>query len=154
MDSAGETAHGVGHEPGMAAHLGFAHVAFQLGLGNQGRHRVDDHHIHRAGAHQHVRDVQGLFAVIRLGDEQFVGVHAQAPGIGHIQGVLGVHKGAGAPQLLTFSDDVQGERGFARGFGPENFRDAPARNAAHAQGQIQADGTRGNHGNVHLHVVG
>ena len=39
-------------------------------------------------AHQHVRDVQGLFAVIRLGDEQFVGVHAQAPGIGHIQGVL------------------------------------------------------------------
>ena len=154
MDGAGEAAHGVGHEAGVAAHLGFAHVALQFGLGNQGRHRVDDHQIHRAGTHQHVRDVQSLLAIVRLGDKQVVGIHAQALGIGHVQSVLGVHKGAGAALLLALGDDVQGKRGLARGFGAENFGNPTARDAAHAQGQIQTDGPGGDHGDIDMGLVG
>ena len=46
--------------------------------GHQGRHRVDDDDVERAGADQHVGDLERLLAGVRLGDEQGVGVDARA----------------------------------------------------------------------------
>ena len=153
MDGAREAAHGVRHEAGMAAYLRFAHVAFKFGLRNEGRHGVDHHKVNRAGAHQHVGNVQCLFAVVGLRDEQLVSIDAKALGVGHVKGVFGVDKGAGAAHALALGDDVQGKGGFARRFGAENFRYAPTRDPAHAQGQVKADGTSGNNGYIHVSVV-
>ena len=154
MDGAGEAAHGVRHQAGMAAHLRFAHVALKFGLWNKRGHRVDNHKVNRARAHKHVGNVQCLFAVVGLRDEQLVGVDAKALGVRHVEGVLCVHKGARAAHFLAFGNDVQGERGFTRRFRAKNFADTPTGYAAHAQGQIKADGTCGNDGNINMGVVG
>ena len=141
------------HKTGVAAHLGFAHVAFKFGLGNQRRHGVDNHKVNSAGTHEHVGNIQSLFAVVGLRDEQFVRIDAQALGVGHVKRVFRVNKGAGSAHSLAFGDDVQGKGGFARRFGPENFRYAPTRNAAHSQGQVKTNGTCGNDGYIHMSVV-
>ena len=44
-------------------------VIVDFGLGRQRRHRIDNDHIHRAGAHQHVGNLQRLLAGIRLRDQ-------------------------------------------------------------------------------------
>ena len=138
----------------MTAHLALAHVAFQFGLRDEGGHGVHHHQVHGAGAHQHVGDVQGLLTVVGLGDEQLVGVDAQAPGVVHVQGVFGVHEGTGAAHFLAFGDDVQGKGGLARRFGAEDLRDTAARDTAHAQGQVETDGTRGDDGDIDMGFVG
>ena len=138
----------------MTAHLALAHVAFQFGLRDEGGHGVHHHQVHGAGTHQHVGDVQGLLTVVGLGDEQLVGVDAQAPGVVHVQGVFGVHEGTGAAHFLAFGDDVQGKGGLARRFGAEDLRDTAARDTAHAQGQVETDGTRGDDGDIDMGFVG
>ena len=148
MNGAGEFAHGMGHKPGLAADLGFAHFAFEFGLGNQCGHRVDDHHVHGAGAHQQIGDIQGLFAEVGLGNEQFRGVHAQTPGVVDIECVFGVDKRGRAAEFLGFGDDVQGQRGLARGFRAVNFGDASFGDAAYAERQIEADGAGGDGGDL------
>ena len=147
MDGAGELSHGVGHEACLTAHLGFAHGAVEFRLRNEGGHGVDDHDVHRAGTYQHVGDVERLFAVIGLGNEQFVGLDAEAGRIGDIQSVFRVDEGGHAALLLAFRDDVERERRLARGF-------AAARHAADTKRQIEADGTGGDDGHMNVRPVG
>ncbi len=154
MNGAGELAHGMAHKAGMAAHLAFPHDAFKFRLGNKRSHRVDDHQIHRVGTHQHVGDVQRLLAVVRLGNEQFIDLHAQAGGIVGVQRMFCVHKSCRPPHLLTFGDDMQSQRGFARRLGAINFRHTATRDAADTEGEIQPDGTGGNDRNTNMGVVG
>ena len=68
--------------------------------------------------------------------------------------MLGIDKGADAAFLLGFGHDLQSERGFARRFRAINLDDAPARQTADAQRDIQAQGARGNGLDVHDAVVG
>ena len=140
------------HEPGLQAHVGFAHVALDLRLGHQGGHGVDDHDVHRAGAHQGLADFQGLLAGVRLGDVQLVDIHAQGLGIDRIQGVLGVDEGGRAAQLLGLGHHVQGHGGLARGLGPVDLDDASLGDATHAQGDVQLQAAGGDH--LHVHVGG
>ena len=69
---AGELAQRLGHEARLQAHVRVAHLAFDFGLGHQRRDRVDDDDVDRAGAHQHVGDLERLLAGVRLRDEQVV----------------------------------------------------------------------------------
>ena len=154
MDGAGELSHGVRHEARLTAHLGLAHGAVEFGLRNEGGHGVDDHDVHRAGAHQHVGDVEGLLAVIGLGNEQLVGLHAEPCRIGDVERVFGVDEGRHAAELLAFRDDVQRERRLARRFGAVDFGHAAARHAADAQRQIEAEGTGGNDRHMYMRPVG
>src|SRR5262249_8321068 len=48
-DDAGELAHGLGHEAGLEADDGLAHLALDLGLGDEGGDGVDDDEINRVG---------------------------------------------------------------------------------------------------------
>ncbi len=93
-----------------------AHLAFDFGLGHQRRHGVDDDHIHRVGAHQHVGDFQRLLAGIRLRNQQVVDVHAQLASIIRVQRVLGIDESTGGAHLLRFSDYRQGQSGLTGGF--------------------------------------
>ena len=78
----------LGHQAGLHAHGGIAHVAFDLGARDQRGHRVDHDHIHRAGADEGFGDLERLFTGIRLGDEQVVNIHADTwrhrPGRGRV----------------------------------------------------------------------
>ena len=62
--------------------------------------------------------------------------------------MLGVDEGADSAGLLRLRDGVQGEGGLARGLGAEDLDDAAARQAAHAQGQVETHRAGGNHGDV------
>ena len=62
----GELAQRLRHEPGLQAHVGVAHVALDLGPRGEGGHRVDDEHVERARADQHVGDLQGLLTGVGL----------------------------------------------------------------------------------------
>ena len=77
LDVGGELAQRLAHEARLQAHVLVAHLALDLGLGRERGDRVDHDHVHRAGAHQHVGDFQGLLAGIRLGDQQVVDFHAE-----------------------------------------------------------------------------
>ena len=116
-----------------------AHLALDLGPWHQRRHRVHHHHIHRAAAHQHLDDLQRLLAGVGLRDQQFVDIDAQPLGIGGIERVLGVDNGADAAAPLRIGDDMQAERRFAGALRPIDLGDAPARDAADAQRQIEHD---------------
>ena len=73
-------------------------------LRRQRRHRVDDDHVDRAGAHQHVGDLERLLAGVRLRDQQFVDVDAELLGVGRVERVLGVDEGRRAAELLHLGD--------------------------------------------------
>ena len=79
---------------------------------------------------------QRFLAAVRLRDEQVVEVHAELLGVSRVERVLGVDERRQAARLLRVGDDVEHQRGFAGGFRPEDFHDAPARNAADAQRQV------------------
>ncbi len=144
LDVGGELAQRLAHQAGVQADVRITHVAFDLGLGSQRRHRIDHHGVHRAGTHQHVGDFQRLLAGVGLGDQQIVHVDAQFSGVNGVQGVFGIDEGGTTTQLLGFGDDLKRQGGFAGGFGSIDFGHPPTRQATDAQGDIQAERAGGN----------
>ena len=116
----------------------FTHLTFDLSLGRERSHRIDDDDIDRAGAHQHVGDFQRLLAGIGLRNQKFINVHAEFRGVLRIERVLGIDEGSCTADFLHLRDDRQGQRGLARGFRAIDFHHAAARQTAHAQSHIQA----------------
>ena len=57
-------------------------------------------------------EVERLFAVVGLGDEQFVHLHAQGGGVVDVEGMLGVDEGGHTTGLLGLGDGMQGQRRF------------------------------------------
>ena len=133
--------------------MGVAHFALDLPLGHHGRHGVKDHDVQRPGPHQSLGDFQGLLAGVRLGDQEVVDVHPQRPGISRVQGVLHVDEGGLAAPLLGLGHHLQGHGGLTGGFRPVDFHDAPLGYAAHAQGQVQCQGARGDHVHIQMGVL-
>src|SRR5438552_15570524 len=91
-DDAGEFAQRLRHEPRLQTHVAIAHFAFQLGFRNERGDRIYHQHINGARADQSFGDLQRLLAIIGLGDEQIVHVHAQFFGVGGIESMFGVYK--------------------------------------------------------------
>ena len=79
VEVGGELAQRLGHEPGLEADVGVAHLALDLGPGRERGHRVDDHHVERTRADQHVADLERLLAGVGLADEQLVDVDPDGP---------------------------------------------------------------------------
>jgi len=153
-----ELAKRLAHEARLQAHLRLSHLALDLGLGRKGRHRVDDDAVHGSGAHEHVRDLEGLLAVVRLREEQLRGIDAQALRVLGIQRVLRIDEGGRAAHLLDVGDDLERERGLARGLRAVDLDHAAARQPAHAEGHVEAERAGGDHldalvhfGVAHLH---
>jgi hypothetical protein len=130
-----------------------AHLAFELGLRHQGRHRIDHQHVDRAGAHQRVADFQRLLAGVGLRDQEFVDVDAELSGIDRIQRVFGIDEGADAALLLALGHGVQRQRGLAGGFRPVNFHHPAARQATDAERDVEPERARGNGLDIHGAVV-
>ena len=124
--------------------MGIAHLAFDFGLGSQRRDGIDDDDVDRAGAHQHVRDLERLLARVGLGNEEFVDVDAELLGVCRVEGVFCIDKSGRATGLLRLGNDLQRQRRLARGFGSVDLDDAPLGQAADTQRNIQTDRARRN----------
>ena len=130
-----------------------ADIALNFVLGRQGRDRVNDNHINFPRANQRFGNFQGLLAVIRLGDEQFLSFNADFLRVIGVQRVFGVNEGAGAAELLGLGDHVESQGGFARRLGAEDFRNPAAGQTTDAERQIQTDGAGGNGADIDLGFV-
>ncbi|MCY1312036.1 hypothetical protein D9M70_624170 [compost metagenome] len=58
--------------------------------------------------------------------------------------MFGVDEGTGGAHLLGFGDDGEGQGGLAGGFGTVDLDDTAFRQAADAEGDVQAQGAGGN----------
>jgi hypothetical protein len=143
-DGGRQLAQRLAHQPRLQAGQLLAHLALDLGARRQRRHRIDHQHVDRARAHQRVGDLERLLAGVGLGDQQIVQVDAELAGIDRVERVLGVDEGADAALLLRLGDGVQRERRLARGFRPVDLDDAPARQAADAERDVEAERARRN----------
>src|SRR5262249_4729120 len=138
---AGELPQRLRHEPRLQAHLRFAHLTFDFRLRHQRGHRVDDHHVDAVRADEDLDDLERLLAVVGLRHEQVVDVDPQLLRVDSVERMLGVHERGHPAHLLCFRNHLERERGLARRLGPEDFDDAAARDAADAEGVIDADGS-------------
>ena len=138
-ERAGELAQGLGHQAGLEADVAVAHLALDLGLGHQGGDRVDDDDVDRAGADQHVGDLERLLAGVGLRDEQGVGVDAELLGVLGVERVLGVDERGDAARALGVGDGVQRQRGLAGRLRAVDLDDAAARQPADAERDVEGD---------------
>src|SRR6185369_13723659 len=113
-----------------------ADIAVDLSTGYQGCDRIDDHDIDAAAPDQNLSDFQGLFAKVRLGNEQVIGIDAQPFGITGVQGMLGIDEGDIPSPSLGLGNNVQGERSLARRLRAVDLGDPAAGETADAEGQI------------------
>ena len=60
-----------------------------------------------------MRDVESLFAVVGLREQDAVWVDSQFVGVVCVEGMLDIDEGSIAAEFLGFGDSVQGESGFA-----------------------------------------
>ena len=114
-----------------------AHLALDLRTRHERGHGVDHDDVDRAGAHERLGDLERLLAGVGLGDEHVLHLHAQRAGIRRVERVLRVDEGDLAAELLCLREDVQRERRLTGGLRPVDLDDAPSRQAADAQRQIQ-----------------
>ena len=128
------------------------HVAFEFGLRDERRDGVDDHDVDRVRTHEHLGDVERLFAGIGLRHEEAVEIDAEPVRIRRIERVLDVDERRGAAQLLRLGDDVERERRLTARFRSVDLDDPAARDAADPEREIERDRARRNH--VDLHAGG
>ena len=133
----GQLAQGLGHQAGLQADVGVAHLPLDLRPGGEGGHRVDDQHVERSRPDQHVGDLEGLLAGVGLGDQQVVDVDADGLGVDRVHGVLGVDVGADAAVALGLGHHVHGQGRLARGLRTEDLDDPAPGEAADAEGEVE-----------------
>src|SRR3712207_5361779 len=118
------------------------HITFYLSSRHKGGHAVYHNDVKGAAPHQGVRYLEGLFAVVRLGEVKVLEVHADGLGVGGVEGMLGVDEGGEAADPLGLGDDVQGEGRLAAGLGAEDLDDTAPRDPADAERQVKGQGAR------------
>ena len=111
-------------------------------LGVSAATEFDDQHVDRARTHQGVGDLERLLASVGLGNQEVVEVDAEFARIDGVERMFGVDKSANPALLLGFRDHVQRERCLARGFWSINFDYPPARQAANAERDVEAERPR------------
>ena len=121
-----------------------AHLPFELRLGSEGGHGVDDEHVDSAGIDELLRNIEGLFAVVGLSDPEVIDIDTEFLGIETVEGMLGVDDGADAPLLLGLGDDVDRERGLTGGLRSVDFSDTATRQTSDSEGEVESDGSCGN----------
>ncbi len=120
-----------------------AHLAFDLRFRRQRRNRVDDDDIDGTGTHQHVGNLERLLTRVGLRNQQLVDIDAELLGIDRVERMLGIDKGGRAALLLRLGNDLQRQRGLARGLRPVDLHHSAPWEAANAQCNVEADRTRG-----------
>ncbi len=145
VDRCRQLAERLAHQPCLKAGELVAHLALDLGPRRQRRDRIDDEHVDGPRADERVGDLERLLAGVGLGNEEVVEGDAKLPGISRVERMLCVDEAANAAVLLGLGDGMEGERRLAGGFRPVDFDDSPARQAADAKSDVEAE-RAGRHG--------
>src|SRR4029453_15312802 len=139
-DDAGQFAERLRHEPGLQAHLRFAHLTVDFGARHERGYRVHHDDVDATGADQDFDDLERLLAVVGLRHQEIVEIDPQLLRILRVERVLGVDERRHASQLLRLGNDLQRQRGFAGRLRPEDFDDPAPRDTANAKAIVEADG--------------
>jgi hypothetical protein len=140
------------HQARLKTDMAVTHLAFDLCAGHQGRYRVDDDDVHCARADQRVGDLESLFTIVGLADEELVDVHTQLAGIARVERMLGVDEGRDTTILLALGDRVEGQSRLAARLRAIDLDDAAPRIAPNAQREVE--GNRPARGYRHLQPGG
>src|SRR5437764_1301273 len=149
----GELAQRLGHEAGLEADVGVAHLPLDLGPGGEGGDRVDDQHVEGPRPDEHVGDLEGLLPRVGLGDQELVDVDADGLGVHRVHGVLGVDVRADASVALPLGHHVHGQGRLPRRLGPVELDDPAPGQPSHAQGQVEGHGAGGDGLDGHVHPI-
>ena len=122
--------------------MAFTDLAVELRLRHESCHRVDDDDVNRVRLDEHLGDLQGLFTVARLADEQLFEVHAEPLRPGGVEGVFGVDKRRNSARLLGIGDGVQRESRLTARLRSEELDHAAAGTAHAAEGEVEGEGSR------------
>ena len=114
-----------------------AHLTLDLGFRHQRGDRIDDNDVDGAGPDQRFRDLQGLLAVIGLGDQQIIDVHSQLLGVLRIHSVFRVDERGSAAPFLRLGHGVERDGGFAAAFRSEDLDYPAPGQTADAQRQVE-----------------
>jgi hypothetical protein len=98
---------------------------------------VDHQNVDLAGADEVRRDFERLLAEVGLRYQEVIDVHAELFRVDRVERVLDVDEGRDAALLLRFGDHLERDGGFAGRLRTEDFVDAAAREAAHAQSGVE-----------------
>ena len=84
----------------MQAHEAVANLTFGLGFGHQRGDGVHHHYVDGPGRDERAGDLESLLAIVGLGDEQVVDVHAELACVNGIESMLCVEKGGRSARRL------------------------------------------------------
>ena len=130
-----------------------AHLTFDLGARHQGGHRVDHEHVERAGADEHVGDLERLLTGVGLTDQQIVDVDADRRRVHRVHGVLGVDVRAHPTVALRLGHHVHGQRGFPRRLRTEDLDHSPPRQTADTERDVERERAGGHGGDADIAVL-
>src|SRR5262249_5607491 len=133
IDRGGEVAQRLTPQPRLPPRPTVAPLALELRARHQGRHRIDDQNVDRAGAHQRVGDFQRLLAGVRLRNQKIVDIDAELARIDRIERMFGIDESADAALFLRLGQAMQSQRRLTRGFRAVDFNDTATRQAANAE---------------------
>ena len=117
-----------------------AHLSLDLSPRHEGCDRVYDDDVEGARADEGIRYLEGLFAVIWLGEVEVLQVDADSLGVGRVEGVLGIDESGEASCLLRLGDYVQGEGSLTARLWTEDLYDATPWEATNAEGEVEGQG--------------
>ena len=153
LQVAGELAQRLRHEARLEADVRVAHLALDLRLRHQGRHRVDRDHVERRRPDEQVGDLERLLAVVGLRQEELVDVDADGLRVGRVHRVLGVDEGAQPAALLGLGDQVVDHRRLTGALRAVDLDDPAARDAADAERDVERQRPRRDGGHLRHRAV-
>ena len=143
-DRPGQLPHRLAHHPRLQTDVRIADVAIQFGLWHQRRHRVDHNAVDRVRLDEHLGDLERLFPVGGLTDQQIFQVDPQPLRPGRVERVLGVDERRHPSQSLRVGNHMQRQRRLATRFRSVHLDDAAPRKTFAPQCQVKRQRPRRN----------
>src|SRR5262249_2255068 len=141
----GQLAQSLRHQTGLQAHVAVAHFAVKLGLGDQGRDRIDHQHVDRPGGDQGGGDLKRLLAKVRLGNQEIVDIYSELASVDRVKRVLDHEARGHAGGFLRVGGHLQGNGRFAGRLRSKDLADASTGESSDSQGRVERNGPGGDY---------
>ena len=144
-DGGSELTHGLRHQSCLQSHIAITHFALYFAFGRKGCHRIDHHDVHSSATYQLLGYLEGLFAVVRLRNQQFIGIYTQRLGIEAVKGMFGIYKRCNTAGFLGLGYGMERQGCLTGRLGTIYLDDTSLGIAADTQSMIQRNRPGGYH---------
>ena len=127
-----------------------AHFAFYLGFWNECCNGVNDYDVDGTASYEGICDLECLFAVIRLRDQEIVGIDTEFFCVCGIKCVFCVDESCNTAHFLCLCDNMESDCRFTGRFGTIDLDDSSARYTAYSECDIKRECSCRNHFYVHF----